>query len=482
MAHRRPRRQSRGFTLVELMSAATIGIIILLGIVEAFRSIAGAVSDGRSNVELSTSLRLASTRLRADLEGITVPARPLPDAGAAMGYIELHEDVDFNNPLPYSPGIDTDKSFQIINNAGNVTLNLNDSITGDLDDCIMFTTRSLSEPFGGRVENRVVNNANFGYTRLESAHAEVIYWLQYENTVKGIPLYTLRRRALLIRPDLNVNGALPNIPAGQIALPANYLTFLNENDLSVSVLPNGRLRANSLADLSIRRNRVAHDWTTWPNHIVRTNIPNYFGIAMSNGYFAGEDIVIDNVIGFDMRVYDPRASIQVDPTGAHTQIPTDPGHGSANNGTLGLGAFVDLGYAMNAAGTYNNVSFFSSAPHPKSFMFNGLNGPAVPVYDTWTNYYERDGINQDGDVDGNNNPVIDEGTDGIDNANDVPPPNSVTYPNPGVAINAVDDVLERETSAPYPFALRGMQLVIRCFDASNNQTRQVTVTHDFTPE
>ena len=115
-------------------------------------------------------------------------------------------------------------------------------------------------------------------------------------------------------------------------------------------------------------------------------------------------------------------------------------------------------------------------------MFNGPNGPAVPVYDTWTNYYERDGINQDGDVDGNNNPVIDEGTDGIDNANDVPPANSVTYPNPGVAINAVDDVLERETSAPYPFALRGMQLVIRCFDASNNQTRQVTVTHDFTPE
>ena len=482
MAHRRPRRQSSGFTLVELMTAATIGIIILLGIVEAFRSIAGAVSDGRSNVELSTSLRLASTRLRADLAGITVPARPLPDAGAAMGYLELHEDVDFNNPLPYSPGIDSDKSFQMINNSGNVVPNLNDTITGDLDDCIMFTTRSLSEPFGGRVINNVVNNPNAGYTRLESAHAEVIYWLQYENTVKGIPLYTLRRRALLIRPDLNVNGALLNFPAGTITTPANYLTFLNENDLSVSVLPNGRLRANSLADLSIRRNRVAHDWTTWPNHIVRTNIPNYFSIAMSNGYFAGEDIVIDNVIGFDMRVYDPTALIQADASRVHTQLPTDPGFGSAGNLPLGRGAFVDLGYAMNSNGIYNTVSFFSSAPHQKSYMFNAPNGSAIPVYDTWTNYYERDGINQDGDMDGNNNPIIDEGTDGIDNANDVPPLPNVTYPNPGFAINAVDDVLERETSAPYPVALRGMQLVIRCFDSSNNQTRQVTVTHDFTPE
>lgn len=476
MAYRKPNRQTNGFTLVELMTAATIGIIILLGIVEAFRSIAGAVSDGRSNVELSTSLRLASTRLRADLEGITVPARPLPDAGAAMGYLELVEDVDFNNPLPHSPGIDTDRSFQMINNSGNVVPNLNDSITGDLDDCIMFTTRSLNEPFGGRVKN-----LNGGYTRLESTHAEVIYWLQFENQVKGIPLYTLRRRALLIRPDLNVNGALPNFPVGTITTPAEYLNFLNENDLSISVLPNGRVRANSLADLSLRQNRVAHDWTTWPNHIVRTNIPNYFGIALSNGYFAGEDIVIDNVIGFDMRVYDPTAQIQVDATRAHTQLPTDPGFGGGGNIVLGHGAFVDLGYAISTAGQYNTVSFFSSAPHPKSFMFNAATGNPVPVYDTWTSHYERDGINQDGDLDGANNPLIDEGTDGIDNPTDVPPISNPTYPNPG-AINAVDDVLERETSAPYPFSLRGMQLVIRCFDASNNQTRQVTVTHDFTPE
>ena len=47
---------------------------------------------------------------------------------------------------------------------------------------------------------------------------------------------------------------------------------------------------------------------------------------------------------------------------------------------------------------------------------------------------------------------------------------------------AVDDVTERETSPPYPFPLRGIQITLRIIDPDSRQSRQITVVNDFTPE
>ncbi len=100
---------------------------------------------------------------------------------------------------------------------------------------------------------------------------------------------------------------------------------------------------------------------------------------------------------------------------------------------------------------------FADIPHIKS----GLGGLSpVPTYDTWTLRYESDGVNQDGDA------VTDEGTDGLDND----------------GMNGVDDVGERETSAPYILPLRGIQVRIRMIDHDSRQNRQATVTSGFTPE
>jgi hypothetical protein len=46
----------------------------------------------------------------------------------------------------------------------------------------------------------------------------------------------------------------------------------------------------------------------------------------------------------------------------------------------------------------------------------------------------------------------------------------------------VDDVTERETSPPYPFPLRGIQITLRIIDPDSRQSRQITVVNDFTPE
>ena len=84
--------------------------------------------------------------------------------------------------------------------------------------------------------------------------------------------------------------------------------------------------------------------------------------------------------------------------------------------------------------------------------------PAL-TYDTWSSHFESDGIDNDGDGDS------DEGTNGFDDDAD----------------GTIDEIDESETSAPYPVALRGLEIRIRCYEPSSRQIRQVTVRHTFVP-
>ena len=120
------------------------------------------------------------------------------------------------------------------------------------------------------------------------------------------------------------------------------------------------------------------------------------------------------------------------------------------------------------------MSTFSWLPDPKSQLRNTMLPPLLPTnpkyfqfgnyrtYDTWTIEYERDGLNQNS---GANN-LIDEGLNGLDDN----------------ATGGVDDIQESETAPPYPYPLRGFQVIVRAFQNSQQQLRQFTVSHDFTPE
>ena len=46
----------------------------------------------------------------------------------------------------------------------------------------------------------------------------------------------------------------------------------------------------------------------------------------------------------------------------------------------------------------------------------------------------------------------------------------------------VDDANELITQPPYPVALRGIQITIRCFEPDSRQVRQITIEHDFLPK
>jgi len=455
----RKRRHHGGFTIVELLVASTVGLLLVIGVIEAFRQIANAVNKGRATVQLSGQLRNVTNLLREDFRGITVQATPNTTAASAMGYFEIIEGVD-NDSISSSGGLDT--------------------LTGDTDDVLMFTSRRLGEPFSGRVFVGMDDNGIRSYETITSPNAEIIYWLDrgiWDGSAQlqhnEMPLFTLRRRALLIRPDLNEdyysNGEL--VYAGVIIVDNvvpkyNSLTvknFLNENDISVRVNPDGTLSANTLSDLTLRQNRVAHKRSPagFPfNPFDPIYLPHQSDDRTENVYSLGEDVVMDQVIGFDVRVYDPLVKIVADTTtGSEPLTPSDHGYRNlALNAAIGHGAYVDLGFASRIGLTQAQVEgtalCVDTSYRPQLGNYN--------VYDTWTIEYERDGLDQ------NTNGVVDEGSNGIDN-------------NPNVNAG-VDDATEREAPPPYSVPLRGFQVIVRAFQTSQQQTRQFTITHDFTPE
>ena len=196
----------------------------------------------------------------------------------------------------------------------------------------------------------------------------------------------------------------------------------------------------------------------------------------------GKDVVLNDVMAFDLKLWDSQAVTRVTPDGT-TVTPSDPGYRYGTNlldaNGEGTGAYVDLGFAVIPKAISNGAfppGEFGTFPHPKSTLGmttlpNALvNGLGVATYDTWSSSYERDGVNQDGDA------FVDEGHDGLDNPEIYPGDSSESLKF------GVDDPGEAETSPPYPHSLSGLKVIMRTIDFSTRQVRQTSVIKDFLPE
>jgi prepilin-type N-terminal cleavage/methylation domain-containing protein len=187
-----------------------------------------------------------------------------------------------------------------------------------------------------------------------------------------------------------------------------------------------------------------------------------------------EDVIMTNVLGFDIKVWDPGAPIFASNAGG-SPIAVLPGdvtpvaYTSLLGGTpVSYGAYVNLGYAPG----YNAVAprpptHFNGLGDPRSYLQAGTASPLmagvtpnVAVYDTYTNQYDNDGLDQDG-VAG-----ADQASNGFDDN----------------AIGGIDDVTERELPPPYPFPLRGIQITIRVIEPDTQQIREIVVQQDFVLE
>jgi prepilin-type N-terminal cleavage/methylation domain-containing protein len=230
----------------------------------------------------------------------------------------------------------------------------------------------------------------------------------------------------------------------------------------------------------------------------------------------GQDVMMTDVLGFDLRVYDPGAPLyarRLDPTRGDSPLvvlqPSDPGFrgaysqdlGSTNPSAppdtyefMGQGAYVDMGYAYGLpfpnppippfvvpAGKSWTLPWFA-IPRGLSDTFGNLLAPGYSVYDTWSFHYENNGVDEDNrDNDNNLFTGADEGVDGFDGIGTYPNPT----PLPGGALDVrlgPDDVGEYETVPPYDKPLRGVQVLIRTYEPDSRAIRQVRVNQHFLPE
>jgi prepilin-type N-terminal cleavage/methylation domain-containing protein len=418
------RGRSAGFTLVEMLVSMAITLIMLFAIVQIFKVMGDGVNSGRSVIEMSGQLRQAAHLLQQDLDGATAPALPWTRADSALGYTEFTE----------GPEVDVFGAvYPRVVRVADWTPSGSER-PWDTDDVICLTTRTKGEPFVAIV----------GGQRIETDVAEVVWFTHFDPTNPfhdrngdGVRNYA---------PD----PANPNAPPDTVTLYRKVFPILPAGT--------GGGRGFLLDELTLRQNRVAHNTATFPYPLNATQLIG----MIATGDRLGEDVVLANVISFDVRVYDPL----VPEKDGGKNTPLAPGDlGYAGAGVRRQGAYVNLGQTIVTAGQ------FSGVPH-------ALSGLTIPTWDTWPYFYEQDGLDQNGDT------VIDSGINGLDDDNQY----------------GVDDPGERETSPPYPHPLRGVQIRIRVVDSDTKvkqieaqvggskvyigaaqDSRQATVIADFVP-
>lgn len=550
-----------GVTLVEMMIAMIITLMIVFAMVEAFRRIGETTTDGRAVIEMVGQMRQARYIFEEDISRCTIPVEfrdpTVLQREQNHGYYELTEGIgNDTNPGRYLVRTPAGLKYNVFNFA-----DVNDNraaqsrtLFGDLDDVLCLTVCNDQTPYRGRYRDPgpdlIYNTNDDGPTVIvESNYAEIIWWAELndqpqDDNLDGTidpPLdndndgtlvspgdqpgeggygvwnpgetFTIHRRVLLIRPDLN-RSDLVAIADANDASPALFSTseFLRYNDISVhyhfdeSTFNYRGLKTNSLSDLTMRWNRVAH----WPITYALTSAAGPLGLhnfglssppadtplpnqpapggltvfnalspldpsqlpAFASADLRGEDVVLSNVTAFDLRVWDPSAPVcgytPLNGEIAEGLVPGDPGYadglppGDPNYAarvtasTQGFGAFVDLGVAAQSSAASGFIAGMNAGAH----LHDGTTGylPYLNfVYDPWTLAYESDRFDQD------NSGVADQGTNGVDDN----------------GVNGADDLMERETVPPYPFPLKVMQARIRMYEPDTRQVKQISQNIEF---
>lgn len=521
-------RVRRAVTIVEIMIATVVSLLLILAVMQGFQVIATTVTDNRSLLEMSGRLRLAMQNLQEDLEGATCTGDYRVTLADGVGYFEVLEgrrsdaDNDGDGVADYQDPADSN---------GDGVADYLATYRGDPDDILMFTTRRTNEPFLGRVPRPSGVNIETGYV------AEVAYWTSIDDLNQNGSFdfgeeLMLHRRVLLVRPDLNdaATGFIPGTAPLAAGSPANLgnvihamyqqlVQFQNVYDVSARVAVSKTnpllvgISANSLSDLSRRGSRFAHvshvgalEINGGPFTLIPASAQISYPIETPGdflhpryqmpGDYAGEDVIANNIVAFDVRLFDPGAPIRAlpGPDGAWGVAGVDDdGNGTVDDPSeagmgddevvrpgdpgwfftgvaIGTGAYVDLNYTRQglpgppANGQIAPIrgSAFSGLPnYNASLRFLGVIPDLVSTqftyYDQWLFDNEADGYDQDADG------LTDEGTNFLDDD----------------GANGVDDPGEYETSAPYPVRLRGIEVSVRMIEPNTRQLRQSTISVDF---
>lgn len=401
-AFRRP--SGRGMTLVEML-VAMASTLILLGLVAQLFSILGSgVNGSRNSVEIADRLRTVQYTLRHDLAGATALGRAPPlDPASGLGFFEILEGPEQEYTWTIDP-------------SGNLRPKGADSdnrLVGDCDDILIFTTRAVAEPFTGKLDQAAA---------IQSPYAEVMYFCTYTDRTVSPQMASLHRRQRLVMAHPNAGGFELGKNTAPVALAA--VSDISARRVGSVLVP------NTLSDLTKRENRFMRV-AAFPHDL---DLSRQSEFALGGERF-GEDIILTNVLAFDVKVFDPDA--QIKRIGSIAMNPGEPGYANPNLNALPVpgfaGAFVNLNWN---GGTV--LPFGASFP-PALGAFSGRGvavrqsppAPmALPTYDTWSTHY-------------------------------------------GVGTEAGPAAYQ----PPYPVPLRGIEITIRCYEPASQQIRQVNIRH-----
>ena len=313
---------------------------------------------------------------------------------------------------------------------------------------------------------------------------------------------------------------------GQLGLPTLRETCAVNSTTPFTLLPGSNTNLPNLPSFMARDFWTnPYPWTSYMSASAPDTQSVYYDASVTR---LTDDVVMTNVVGFDVKVWDPGGPVFQYTAGNGTVVTVMPGdpyyikalnNVSANSPPAYYGAYVDLGWDQPATVTTSPISnksvyaypyatkraqYLAGSPLPnfghlgEGYVVNknsnntnvylgnaylGKSGsglvvtvPAsnVPlaytsarVYDTYSLHYEYDGIAQYGAA------VPDLGTNGADDYDGI---------QTNSQLNGADDPGEAETCPPYPSPLRGIQVKIRCMDPDSGQVREMTVVQEFLPQ
>jgi type II secretory pathway pseudopilin PulG len=306
------------YTLVELLIALALSLLVLLAVTELFSRVGGTMNDTRSAMGTSANLHEAAMLLRQDLARIpeTLAIKPVRIADPDMdvsdydGFLEIIEGPNTSVPRTFL-------SRPYVDGSGS-----EDTTVGDVDDIIVFTAivKVGAAPFRGLI-------ASHGELRIEEREAAEIAWF-----VRGNTLY--RRVRLIDDFRANVSGVntLADLAQrknrfGQDTFPLNtfpYPRYLYDD----TGIPMDwyYLRMPTLEET------LHGDWVpdeiplTIDSEISHPDLweqPHFFPdlqdrksgslsrfVGTPRHVRAGEDVVLTNVLSFDIKVWCPEEHVR----------------------------------------------------------------------------------------------------------------------------------------------------------------------------
>lgn len=389
-----PHKMTRSaMTLVEMLVATALTLIMMALVAQLFGMLGKGVNGSRNRVELYSQMQATGQRLRQDLAGITVDLKPpaAPEDGA--GYFEYIEGKETdslswgaNGLGSYELGaafaksnLSSPASPDAALSAYITALGSDDRLVGDVDDVILFTTRSSDAPFSGKLDNGII----------ESPVTEVVWFCQVVPNTFNPRRYSLYRRQRIVmgNPAKNVGTfSVGQVNALDVSNGADLLSKwqLLENVTDISCRLEGNYAVpNTLGDLTKRQNRFCH--SSDAPYVFDPNSGHLRFTSASGRY--GEDLILTNCIGFDVKVFDDSGGSSAKSVGTSLVSPSDPGFS-------GVSSVVSVLSTTSANSSLPIYTDLGSGGQPTSgFLYSPDSNPMIwPTYDTWSTTYSYDSI------------------------------------------------------------------------------------------